>query len=113
MALDRRLMLLAARQYLKRKGRESAGPRFKKIFRKDEAAVMAFLLSTAPMSERMRAFMRARRVAGADTDEVASDVESRDCISLVMQSPPHPSLALPPQSILSAAQVCFPTMPSA
>ena len=75
-ALDRRLVLLAARQFAERVGRESAGPRFKEIFRKDEAAVMAFLSSTAPMQERMRDFMRARRVAGADANEVARDVQS-------------------------------------
>ncbi len=75
-ALDRRLVLLAARQFAERVGRESAGPRFKEIFRKDEAAVMAFLTSTAPMQERMRDFMRARRVAGANADEVAGGVRS-------------------------------------
>ncbi len=75
-ALDQRLLLLAARQFAAREGRESAGPRFKEIFHKDQEAVMAFLSGTVPVRERMRAFTRARRVAGASPGEVARDVES-------------------------------------
>ncbi|MCJ2186507.1 hypothetical protein [Novosphingobium beihaiensis] len=75
-ALDRRLLLLAARQFSYREGRESAGPRFKEVFRRDERAVMDFLASTAPMRERLNAFRRARRIAGASPEDVTRDVES-------------------------------------